>query len=76
MNDLPLSHHESYYLSQLSVLEIPYGYDHRKAIGDKEILFYINCRDGVKIIYVNPDCLFPTYDFIPEETQESQEVGN
>lgn len=63
MTDLPQYHHEFYHLSQMSTLTIPYGYDHTKIIGDKEVLFYINCRDGVMIIYAQVDCLFISYEY-------------
>ncbi len=50
-----------YYLSQIATLTVPFDYDHRQVIGEKEILFYIRCHDGVKIIYIHPTSVYPCY---------------
>jgi len=63
MIDLPQYHQEIYYVSQLSSITIPYGYDHKKVIGNKEVLFYVNCKDGVMILYVEVDCIYVSYEY-------------
>lgn len=51
-----------YYVSQIAGLTVPHGYDHSGITSDKEILFYINCIDGLKIIYADPNCIYPSYE--------------
>jgi hypothetical protein len=60
--NFPQHHYEQFHLSQVATVSIPYGFDHTQLIGDKEILYYINCRDGVKIIYVDPNCVYRCYE--------------
>lgn len=47
-------HLPNYYISQVVSMTVPYEYNYSKLVKDNEILFILNCADGIKVIYISP----------------------